>query len=492
MTTLRTAQVRALAAATLLPGFTGISLPDWLAERLRAGLAGVCIFGGNIVSRHQLAALVGEIRAANPRAIIAIDEEGGDVTRLYFRLGSPYPGNAVLGRLDDEAFTEHVARIVGWELRRVGIDLDLAPDADVNSNPRNPVIGTRSFGADPALVARHTAAWVRGLQSTGVAACVKHFPGHGDTELDSHLALPVVHGSLEQLRERELVPFAAAVAAGARSIMTSHILLPDIDPDHVATFSSRVLQGVLRDDLGFRGLIVTDALDMAGASAVVGIPLAAVHALAGGSDLLCIGTDTTAEQLDAIEEAIVEAVANGAVTDARLADAAAQVAALATESAAHAERLPVPEWVTLDDEPTFDGTVLQSAIDVVPGTAVAPERVIVAMQTVANIAVGVAPWGPAAAGADVRAVHDLAAVDALLLEVPDAVQIVVVGQGIHRLAWTSDAVDRLRRHRTDTIVVEMGWPDPDALEAEVTTWGASRAMGVALLATLDHLEGGAA
>lgn len=492
MTAHSTAQVRALAAATLLPGFTGTSLPEWLAARLRAGLAGVCIFGRNIVSRHQLAALVGEIRTANPRAIVAIDEEGGDVTRLYYDVGSPYPGNAVLGRLDDEAFTEHVARNVGWELRRVGIDLDLAPDADVNSNPRNPVIGTRSFGADPALVARHTAAWVRGLQSTGVAACVKHFPGHGDTELDSHLALPVVRGTLEALRERELVPFAAAVEAETRSIMTSHIVLPDIDPDHVATFSSRVLQGVLRGDLGFRGLIVTDALDMAGASADSGIPHAAVRALAGGSDLLCLGTDTTAEQLGAVEAAVVEAVASGAVTHARLADAADRAVALASASAAHADRLPVPEWVTLDDEPEFDGAVLQLVIDVLPGTVVSAERVLVALQTVANIAVGVAPWGPAAAGADVRAVHDLDAVETLLLEVPSDVQIVVVGQGIHRYSWTIDAVNRLRRHRSDTIVVEMGWPDPVALTAEVTTWGASRAMGAALLSTLDALSGGAA
>ena len=158
MTGLTTAEARRLAAATLLPGFVGAELPAWLAERLRGGLAGVCLFGSNIVSRHQLAALVDDIRAANPLAVVAIDEEGGDVTRLYYDVGSPYPGNAVLGRLDDEQFTEHVARTVGWELRSVGIDLDLAPDADVNPNPRNPVIGTRSFGADPARVARHTPA----------------------------------------------------------------------------------------------------------------------------------------------------------------------------------------------------------------------------------------------------------------------------------------------------------------------------------------------
>ena len=492
MTAFSAAQARRLAAATLLPGFAGPTLPEWLAARLRAGLAGVCLFGGNIVSRQQLAELVASIRAANPRAVIAIDEEGGDVTRLYYDVGSPYPGNAVLGRLDDEQVTEHVARIVGWELRRVGIDLDLAPDADVNSNPRNPVIGTRSFGADPHLVARHTAAWVRGLQSTGVAACVKHFPGHGDTELDSHLALPVVRGAIEQLRERELVPFAAAVSAGTRTVMTSHILLPDVDPDHVATFSHRVLQGVLRDELGFEGVVVSDALDMAGASAESGIPLAAARALAGGSDLLCIGTDNTDEKLDEIETAVAEAVASGALTDARLADAAARVAALATESAELAAQLPVPEWVTLDDEPQFDPALLRSAIDVLPATVVSPDRALVVLQTVANIAVGVAPWGPHAAGAEVIVVDEAEGAEAVLRSVPEDVQAVIVGQGIHRHDWTRAVAERVRSERPGTIIVEMGWPDASALAADLTTWGASRAMGGALLERLAELEGGAA
>lgn len=489
MTALSTAEARRFAAATLLPGFAGTELPDWLAARLRDGLAGVCLFGPNIVSWHQLASLVDKIRAANPHAVIAIDEEGGDVTRLYYDVGSPYPGNAVLGRIDDEAFTEHVARIVGWELRRVGIDLDLAPDADVNSNPRNPVIGTRSFGADTGLVARHTAAWVRGLQSTGVAACVKHFPGHGDTELDSHLALPVVHGALEHLRERELVPFEAAIAAGSRAVMTSHILLPDVDAEHPATFSTRVLHRVLRDELGFEGLIVTDALDMAGASAASGIPNAAVRALAGGSDLLCIGTNNTDEQLDEIEAAIADAVAEGRLVDARLADAVARVAALATESAALAAALPVPEWVTLDDEPVFDAALLRSAVDVLPGTVVARERVLLALQTEANIAVGIAPWGPAAAGAEVLLVHESDDPEVVLSAVPQGMQAIVVGQGIHRHAWTSAFVAHLRATRPDAIVVEMGWPDASVLAADVTTWGASRAMGLALLATLDDLAG---
>lgn len=466
---------------TLMPGFAGHTLPAWLADRLRAGLGGVCLFGGNIRSRAQLVDLVAEIRAANPLAVVAIDEEGGDVTRLFYDVGSPYPGNAVLGRLDDLALTEHVGRTVGWQLRLAGIDLDLAPDADVNSNPLNPVIGTRSFGADPHLVARHTAAWVQGLQSTGVAASVKHFPGHGDTELDSHLAMPVVRGDLDALRGRELVPFVAAVAAGARTIMTSHILLPDVDDSGPATFSSRILQSLLRDELGFDGVIVSDALDMAGASGELGIPAAAVRALAAGCDLLCIGTDNSDAQLDDIVDAVERAIADGELPAERVADAAARVAALAAESARAAAAAPVPAGVTASDDPPVDVAVLREAIEARPGVVVHERRQLIALRNAANIAVGVAPWGPAAAGAEVV---ELGEGEPLVLA--PGVQPVLVGLGVHRYAWLRALIAQTRAGHPDTIVVDMGWPDDAREHADVVTWGASRAMGAALLDWLER------
>src|SRR6185503_12265660 len=151
----------------------------------------------------------------------AIDEEGGDVTRLEAATGSSYPGNAALGVVDDVELSERVATSLGAELAAVGVNLDLAPVADVNTNPQNPVIGIRSFGSDADLVGRHVSAFVRGLQNAGVAACAKHFPGHGDTALDSHLALPVV----EALDEHALKPFRAAIESGVRSIMTAHIVV---------------------------------------------------------------------------------------------------------------------------------------------------------------------------------------------------------------------------------------------------------------------------
>jgi len=252
--------------ATLLPGFAGTVLPIWLRERLRAGLEGVCLYAQNITSPEQLRSLTDAVMSENPYAIIAVDEEGGDVTRLFAATGAPFPGNAVLGRLDDLDATRSTAAAIGWSLRQAGCTVNFAPCVDVNSRSDNPVIGVRSFGSDAEQVARQGSAWVAGLQSTGVAASAKHFPGHGDTTQDSHVSLPVVNRSLDELRRRELLPFIAAIDAGCRLIMTSHILLPHVDPRHPATMSRVVLQDLLRAELDFSGVVVSDALDMAGAS----------------------------------------------------------------------------------------------------------------------------------------------------------------------------------------------------------------------------------
>ena len=211
-----------LALQVLLPGFTGTALPDDHRALLAQGLAGICYFGSNTADGPATtAALSAAIRRANPAAVIAVDEEGGDVSRLHTRTPSPVLGAAALGAVDDLALTEAVGGWIGAELAAVGISLDLAPVVDVNSDPDNPVIGTRSFGTDPELVAGHAAAWTRGLQSAGVAACAKHFPGHGDTATDSHLALPTIDVDASTLERRELVPFAAAVAAGTAAVPAS-------------------------------------------------------------------------------------------------------------------------------------------------------------------------------------------------------------------------------------------------------------------------------
>ena len=482
--------------ATLLPGFAGTVLPDWLAQQLRDGLGGVCLFGTNIVSPAQLRELTTAILNANPRAIIAIDEEGGDVTRLYYDIGSPFPGNAVLGRLDDMAASEAVATAVGWALRRAGCTVTFAPDVDVNSNPDNPVIGTRSFGTTPALVAQHGGAWTKGLQSTGVAASAKHFPGHGDTAQDSHLALPVVDRSRRQLHERELVPFVAAIAAGTKTIMTSHILLPQLDPDNPATLSSVILTGLLRGELGFDGVIVSDALDMKGASGVLGVPATAVRALAAGCDLLCIGTDNTAEQLQEIEAAVLTAIGDGRLEAARVLDAARRVVGLADTLADERERIQVPADVP-SAELRFDvdrvsASFARDAAADAWVAAAAGRFTVVRIDTVANLAVGQTAWGPFAqllAHPDSpEAVAFAARPLAVVTEagstgaVPDALApVVVIGKDHHRHPFARVAIDRLRAAGGEVLVVDMGWPSDDRGYADVATFGASRLVGRALL-----------
>lgn len=475
------------ALAVLMPGFVGTALPGWVDRRLREGLAGVCLFAENVESRDQLRALTDAIYAANPHAIVSMDEEGGDVTRLYQHEGSPFPGNAVLGRLGDVALTERVGAQVGWELRHAGVGLALAPDVDVNSNPDNPVIGVRSFGADAAAVAEHAAAWTRGIERTGVASCAKHFPGHGDTAQDSHLALPIVDADAATLRARELVPFRAAIDAGARTLMTSHIVVPALDPSNPATFSRAILTGMLRDEWGFDGVIVTDALDMAGASADRGIPAAAVASLAAGADLLCIGTKNTDEQVGDLASAIDAALGDGSLAAANLESATARVASLGAGLAYQRARVPLPRDLVMGAVPGLTRAdivrafhVSEAASRVLASSAGRP-LAWVALESAANIAVSAAPWGPFAAGVTATASYapgeDLRE---LVASVPSDALAIVVGKDIHRHEFARAAVAGLRS-QCDSVVVDMGWPEPTFDALEIATFGAARLVGAALI-----------
>ena len=228
-----------LADAVLIPPFPGHDAPRWVLDALDRGLAGVTIFGPNIAGPEQLAELTAQLRRAGGQPLVAIDEEGGDVTRIDHLTGSPYPGNAALGAVDDVTLTAAVHRALGQDLAELGITVDLAPSVDVNTASDNPVIGIRSFGSDPDLVARHAAAAVRGLQAAGVAACAKHFPGHGSTSADTHHGIVTVEAGLDTLRRRDLVPFAAAIAAGVNGVMPGHLRVPELTGALPATLSAR-------------------------------------------------------------------------------------------------------------------------------------------------------------------------------------------------------------------------------------------------------------
>jgi beta-N-acetylhexosaminidase len=491
MTLDRTALRRDLLA-TLMPGFAGYRMPEWVPEAFSHGMQSVCIYGENVRDAEQLGALGAELRASYPHALIAIDEEGGEVTRLHYLEGSPYPGAAVLGRIDDTKYTEQIGERVGADILSAGFNLALGPIADVNSNPLNPVIGTRSFSADPETAGRHVAAWTRGLQRTGAFACVKHFPGHGDTAQDSHLALPSVDAPLGTLEARELPPFQSAVLAGVASVMTSHILLPQID-SVPATFSRKILQGMLRDDLEFEGIIISDALDMAGASGETGIPEAAVCALIAGCDLLCLGTGSDPAQLQAIEEAVATAVESGRLTLDRLAEAAERVRAVTAQPLPSCGEHSAgdPTLAELDQiTQSFAGLEASAA-----WLREHPAALVLRIDSEANMAVGEAPWGPFAAESTVIAgtrwqAGCFAKRERLIVgELPHESRrddgVIVIGRDLHRLRHARVAIDELRAAGVPTLCVEMGWPDEHIGYADLGCYGSSRLVGAALLRLIE-------
>lgn len=286
------------------------------SERIRRWVDSLRV-GGVIVSIGSpldIAAKLNHLQHLAPLPLlVASDLEGGTAFRLTG--GTGFPTNMGVGATGNEADAYALGRLIALEGRAVGIHITFSPVADVNNNPGNPIINTRSFGEDPDVVARLVAAQVRGTQDHGMLATAKHFPGHGDTGTDSHLALPVVQADWARLRQLELRPFRAAVEAGVELVMSAHVALPGIDSGRVrpATMVREILTGVLRDSLGFRGLIVTDALDMGGVLGSYGEGEAAVQALLAGSDILLQPKDPVVAV-----RAVVAAVREGRVPEARV------------------------------------------------------------------------------------------------------------------------------------------------------------------------------
>ncbi|MDP4506513.1 glycoside hydrolase family 3 protein [Nonomuraea turcica] len=457
-----------LAMTVLHPGFEGTSAPDWLRRALGDGLGGVVLFARNAIN----AQLVGQLRAENPATVVAIDEEGGTVTRLEVLSGSSFPGNRALGVADDVDLTERVGRQIGRMLAEVDITLNYAPSADVNANPANPVIGVRSFGPDPGLVARHTVAYVNGVQRAGVAACAKHFPGHGDTVADSHLALPTVHASRDVLAERDLPPFLAAIGAGVQSIMTGHLLVPALDPALPATLSRTVLTELLRGELGFDGMVVTDAIEMQAVAAMFAPGEIAVRALGAGADAICVGL-CTEESLHEIRDAIVTAVREGDLSEERLAEAAARVLALSSWYAAHG---PLREQARADVDPGVGLEAARAALTTTGAATLERGPLVVEVNTRHSQAVDPAtPTGVTAALT--RLLPDTAM---LRLEADgelppfDDRPIVLVVHDAARHAWVRDVVAKAVAARPDLIVVDTGIPGPPVGAAHIATHGISR------------------
>jgi len=304
-------------ARTLIVDLPG---PDLTPEEgrflARHGFGGVCLFARNLKGPERTARLIRDIRdALGEAALIAIDQEGGPVLR---RLDVPHPPTPMgLGAARDPAAAWEAGAVAARGLLELGINWNFAPSLDVNVNPENPVIGERSFGADPLLVAELGVAWALGSEAAGVMSSVKHFPGHGDTRVDSHLALPTVDKSRAALEACEWLPFRAAVRAGVGSVMTAHILYPALDPSQPATFSSAVLTGLLRQEWGYEGIVVTDAMDMHAVTDRYPSGVGAALTLAAGADaiLLCGGDlGSHLQHLNAVERAL----ADGTLSESRL------------------------------------------------------------------------------------------------------------------------------------------------------------------------------
>ena len=306
----------------IMVGFEGTQANEAIETHIRERfVGGVVLFSRNIQSPQQTAELTNELQrlaGATARQIplfVGIDQEGGWVIRLK-EGATVLPGNMALGATNSTELAERAGEITAVELAAVGVNLNFAPVMDVNNNPDNPVIGRRSFGESPELVSRLGISYIRGLQRNGVLATVKHFPGHGDTTVDSHFELPTVSHDLERIHALELQPFRAAIDADVAAIMTAHIVYPAFDADRPATLSPTILTDLLRKELGFDGLLITDDMEMKAIDDRYQSGEAAVMAVEAGADIVMV-LWTSTKQIE-VFDALLSAVKSGRISQARL------------------------------------------------------------------------------------------------------------------------------------------------------------------------------
>lgn len=304
----------------LVIGVEGTSFSSEMDNLIRNyHVGGVIIMGRNVATTNEMLQLINGIKKANEHnkipLFLSVDEEGGRVSRLP--VGIPkLPTSAQIGKLNDESVSYRAGTYLAGVLNEFGYNMNFAPVLDVNSNPRNPVIGNRSFGSDPYQVAKLGISTMHGMMDNGIIPVVKHFPGHGDTVVDSHKALPKVETTLEALRNVELVPFQKAIEEGADAVMVAHILFPALDPDYPSSMSKAIITGLLRNEMKFEGVIITDDLTMGAIANDYTIPEAAVQSFIAGSDQLLVVRDYEV-QLNTFN-AFIKAIETGEITEERL------------------------------------------------------------------------------------------------------------------------------------------------------------------------------
>ncbi|MFG2129876.1 glycoside hydrolase family 3 N-terminal domain-containing protein [Streptomyces sp. NPDC048751] len=317
----------------LVAGFEGTTtVPDTLKRLIDRGLGGVILFTRNVRDARQVRELTDTLRALRPDLLVAIDNEGGGIGHLVGAGAPEVPGSWALGVVDDPALTARCADALAGHLASLGITASYAPVADVQQRPENPIVRTRSFGADPELVSRHLRAWIAATEARGVASCAKHFPGHGGTVTDSHHEAAVDPRPYDAL---DLAPFRAAIDAGVPMLMSAHVVFPALDPDRPATLSPSILGGLLRDEIGFDGVLVSDALEMRAIADRYGEAAGARLALGAGADQVIVAVPELATTL-ACRDAVLHALYAGELSAERVEEAAGRVRRLAERYAVRA------------------------------------------------------------------------------------------------------------------------------------------------------------
>ncbi|MDN0197338.1 glycoside hydrolase family 3 N-terminal domain-containing protein [Streptomyces sp. S.PNR 29] len=449
----------------LVAGFDGTTgVPHTLKRLVDRGLGGVILFTRNIRDAEQVRRLTDELRAIRPDLLVAIDNEGGGIGHLVGAGAPEVPGSYALGVADDPHLTARCADALAGHLATLGITASYAPVADLQHTPRNPIVRTRAFGADPALAARHLRAWITATEARGIASCAKHFPGHGGTETDSHHGLAVDPRPQEELRA-DLEPFRAAVAAGVPMLMSAHVVYPAYDPNRPATLSRRILGDLLRYELGFEGVLVSDALEMKAIADEYGEAAGARIALAAGADQVIVAVPDLEVTL-ACRDAVSGALRSGVLTVDRVGEAAGRVRRLAERYATPASH--VAAWDA--------GAGLEAARRAVRGRAVPPavrgahvvdlfppphpalnwggEDLLTEVRAVDATATGTAVTGEPA---------DPAAVVAAILRATGDAPLVVAtcDAGLH--PWQERLRAALLARRPDAVRVDTGLPEGGAL-----------------------------
>ncbi|MFB4289849.1 glycoside hydrolase family 3 protein [Nonomuraea sp. ATR24] len=487
-----------LAHAVLFPALGRPVVPRWIDGPVAAGLGGFVLFGKDIVDQDQLRGLTAGLRELSPSLHLAIDEEGGDVTRLEAAGGISTPGNLALGRIDDLDATRACAHQIGLALRAAGVTWDLAPAVDTAVNPFSPN-GVRCFSGIRAHVAAHAAAWIEGLQAAGVSACAKHFPGHGLSGTDAHLGTPDLDLSRDELVDHYLDPFRSAIAAGVDSIMVSHPRVSALD-ELPASISAPVITGLLRDELGFDGVVITDALEMRGVADVAPLGEAAVLALRAGADALCLGAWAYGEDVRTAAHAIVEAVRTGDLPAERLEQAADRLRRMGRRGA--------PDSPLDGEADSGLGLRLARRAARVSGDPLlrGDATLVVRLEPVASPASGGGPGNVetllATPGRTVEQVTVAAGtyngpgiVHAAISEFREQYgasgDVVILVRSPHRFEWQAPILDRILATTPDVVVLDMGFPQLDfsAARGWVRTFGASRVCAEAAVEALTGRRG---